>query len=254
MSPSIWTQCAGKSKIKSLTATAWRVVENQYQVSTRKLVDSQEEHELLERLIESKKPPLPTGPMWDHLHFLLSTPFRYPPLHHGSRFRRRHEPGVWYGSLEVATALTESAYLRLRLLNETAAEIKSETQLTAFSAPVKSSRGVDLTHAPFKNHASKISSKISYLHSQELGADMRESGVEAALYASARSAEGGTNIAVFSPQAFAVKTPDFSTFQTWFCYATRTRVDFFLRSFSEPQALDFDRRHFEVGGKLPTPA
>lgn len=253
MSSSIWTQCAGRSKVKPLRADAWRVVENQYQVSTRKLVDSQAEHELLEHILESQKPPLPRGPLWDHLHFLLSTPFRYPPLRHGSRFRRLSDPGVWYGSLNIETALTETAYLRLRLLNETAAEIQSETQLTAFCARVKTARGVDLTAAPFKNHTSKISNKSSYAFSQALGADMREAGVEAALYASARM-ENGRNIAVLSPQAFADKTPDFSEFQTWFCLATRLRVDFRLRSFSDPAALSFERRRFEVGGKLPSPS
>src|SRR3989442_239294 len=99
MSPSIWTRCEGRSRLRRLSGRAWRVVEYQYLVSTRKLVASDEEQRLLEDLIEQSKPAAPAG----GLHFLLSTPFRYPPLRHGSRFRRRTDPGVWYGSQEQRT-------------------------------------------------------------------------------------------------------------------------------------------------------
>ena len=36
---------------------------------------------------------------------LLSTPFRYPPLPYGSRFGRRHEHGIYYGSKRLDTNL-----------------------------------------------------------------------------------------------------------------------------------------------------
>jgi len=83
MSSSIWTQCAGDSRLRSLDVDAWRVVEAQHQVSTRKLVDTAAEQSLLEELIDGVKPPDRTG---GALHYLLATPFRYPPLRHGSRF------------------------------------------------------------------------------------------------------------------------------------------------------------------------
>ena len=57
MSPDIWTRCAGASRVRPLHLTAWRAVEAQHQVSTRKLVDSLEEQALLEQLIEGAKPP-----------------------------------------------------------------------------------------------------------------------------------------------------------------------------------------------------
>ena len=107
MSSSIWTRCAGDSEIRRLQLAAWRVVESQHQVSTRKLVDSNEEQALLEDLIDGVKPRDITG---GKLHYLLSTPFRYPPLKHGSRFGHRHERGIWYGSTERRTAFAEVAY------------------------------------------------------------------------------------------------------------------------------------------------
>ena len=53
----------------------WRGVEAQHRVATVRLVDNLAEQELLERLIEDSKPPLP--PDCAGLHYLLATPFRY---------------------------------------------------------------------------------------------------------------------------------------------------------------------------------
>ena len=119
MSRSIWTRCGAKANLRRLTAKAWRVVEAQHVVSTRKLVDSHDEQELLEELIEPSKPRLPDMQGFHGLHYLLSTPFRYPPLPHGSRFATRTERAVWYGSSRVRTAFAETAYYRLLFLDGT---------------------------------------------------------------------------------------------------------------------------------------
>ena len=110
MSFSIWMRCAGDSELRTLRLSPWRVVEAQHQVSTRKLVDSTEEQILLEEMIDSVKPPDITQ---GRLHYLLFTPFRYPPLPHGSRFGGRHEQGIWYGSTELRSAFAEVSYYRL---------------------------------------------------------------------------------------------------------------------------------------------
>ena len=89
MSPSIWTRCAARCKPRTITLIAFRVVESQHVVSTRKLVDSGEEQALLEELVDRVKPPLPSDPELRRLHYLLSTPFRHPPLRYGSRFGTR---------------------------------------------------------------------------------------------------------------------------------------------------------------------
>src|SRR5215208_6155464 len=107
MSSSIWTQCAGDSELRPLRLTPWRAVEAQHQVSTRKLVDSVEEQHLLEDLIDRAKPPDRTA---GRVHYLLATPFRYPPLRHGSRFGTRFERGLWYGAESPRTMFAEVAY------------------------------------------------------------------------------------------------------------------------------------------------
>src|SRR5215208_6244902 len=200
MSFSIWTRCAGDSELRPLRVSPWRVVEAQHQVSTRKLVDSTEEQILLEELIDSVKPPDITS---GRLHYLLFTPFRYPPLPHGSRFGGRHERGIWYGSIELRSAFAEVAYYRLLFIEGSRAALGTiTTALTAFAASVRTGRGIDLASEPFESYRSKISSPSSYDASQQLGTDMRDAKVEAFRYVSARDAEGGVNIGVFVPSAF----------------------------------------------------
>ena len=122
MSPDIWMQCGGASNIGPLRCECFRVVEDQHVSSTFKLVDSMEEHELLEELLDAFKPAPPDAEC-TQLHCLLYTPFRYPPLRHGSRLGRASERGIWYGSLSIETALCETAYYRFVFLDGTAANL-----------------------------------------------------------------------------------------------------------------------------------
>ena len=72
MSPSISTLFAEKASavIRRLGGKAWRVVEAQHVVSTRKLVDSAEEQEILESLIDVSGHPLSRN--LDDLHRVLT--------------------------------------------------------------------------------------------------------------------------------------------------------------------------------------
>ena len=250
MSSSIWTRCAGDSEIRRLDAAPWRVVEAQHQLSTRKLVDSAEEQMLLEDLLERAKPPSRAPAK---LHYLLATPFRYPPLRHGSRFGTRFEPGIWYGSETRRTAFAEVAYYRLVFLEGTSADLDLlTTQHTAFSARVRTTRGVDLSSKAFAKARSAIASPSRYAATQALGANMRAAGVEAAKYPSARDKEGGCNFAVFTPRAFTAAKP--KDLQTWHCVANRARVEVAKRDYFGIERYSFDRAEFLVNGALPWPA
>jgi len=229
------------------------VVEAQHVVATRKLVDSDAEQQLLEELIERVKPSLPAEPEFQGLHYLLATPFRYPPLRHGSRFGSRGERGLWYGGEALRTAFAEAAYYRLVLLEGTEADLDPVVvDLSAFRARVRSERGVDLTQEPFAAHEAEISSPVSYAASQVLGREMRAAGVEAFRYRSARDVGGGTNLGLFTPRAFASRRPDSP--QTWYCVATRSVVELSRRDLLERGAYRFPREELQVDGVLPTPA
>lgn len=255
MSPSISTLFAEKASavIRRLGGKAWRVVEAQHVVSTRKLVDSAEEQEILERLIDDAKPPLPDTEEFRGLHYLLSTPFRYPPLLHGSRFGTRAEPSLWYGSALPRTAFAETAYYRLLFLEGTAAEIEPvSVELSLFHVAVRTSKGVDLTRPPFDTQRAVIASPTSYEATQRLGSSMRAAGVQAFRFPSARDEKGGKNLALFTPAAFAAKVP--SVPETWYCVATRARVELTKLDIFERRRWTFPRSDFEVDGGLPQPA
>jgi hypothetical protein len=250
MSSNIWTRCAGVSEIRPLGASPWRVVEAQHPVSTRKLVDSADEQMLLEELIDRAKPPYTTPP---RLHYLLATPFRYPPLRHGSRFGRRHERGIWYGSLTRRAAFAEVAYYRMLFLDGTSAELEPVTaQLTAFTVRARSARGIDLTAPPFDAYRKAIASPTKYDASQPLGSAMREARVELFRFPSARE-PGGVNIGIFSPAAFGNAKP--RGFETWHCTATRRTVELAKRDFASwaREMFSFERSVFLVNGVLPAP-
>jgi len=254
MSRNIWTQCAASCKSRRLELLAFRVVESQHVISTRKLVDSDAEQALLEDLIDRVKPPVPSEPEFRGLHYLLYTSFRHPPLRYGSRFGTRTERGIWYGSKELPTCFAEVAYYRLLFLEGTAADLGTLTvELTAFLSAVRCPKSMDLTRPPFRAFEAEISSKTSYDASQRLGAEMRAAGVGAFLFVSARAADRGTNIGLFSP-AFASKRP--SRFEAWTCSADRTKVEVSRKSLAQTRVhrLSFPRVQFLVDDQLPSPA
>lgn len=251
MSSSIWTRCADAAEIGRLRARPWRVVEAQHVVSTRRLVDDDAEQRILEEMLETGKPPLGAGE--SRLHYLLSTPFRYPPLRHGSRFGTRAERGIWYGAVEQRTAFAESAYYRLLFLEGTGADLGPlRLDVSAFTARIEAVRGIDLTREPFRRYRSRIASKVSYVSSQPLGRAMRRAGVEAFLYPSARDAEGGDDIGVFTPRVFASPRPSMP--ETWYCVATREAVEYSKRDPFRRAVYRFPATAFHVRGTLPAPA
>lgn len=239
--------------MRRIGGKAWRVVEGQHVISTRKLVDSAEEQRILEELIDESKPPYPAGDDSAVLHYLLATPFRYPPLRHGSRFGTREERSLWYGSTRVRTALAETAYYRLLFIEGTDAEFGPLVlELSAFRVPYRSGSGVDLCRAPFDEHRSVIASPTRYNATQRLGRSMRAAGVEVFRYPSARDGAGGVNVALFESRAFASKLPDSP--EGWSAVLTRRTVEFVKKDLVRPRALLFDRTQFEVAGRLPAPA
>lgn len=222
-------------------------------ISTRKLVESDAEQQLLEELLESTKPPIPAEPDFQGLHYLLSTPFRYPPLRHGSRFGARNQRGIWYGADDLSTALAEIAYYRLVFLEGTEADLgPMAVDLSAFTAKVDSECAVDLSEAPFSDFEAEISSPDHYDKSQELGLDMRQAGVEIFRYRSARDPERGTNLGIFTPKVFAERRP--SEPDIWYCVTTTEVVELSRRTVFERESFRFPREIFEIDGRLPAPA
>ncbi len=218
----LWSECHGINHLVEIDEFSWRVVESQSVLTSRNLVDTVEEYNILEDMLELSKPSVDKTK-----DYLIFTPFRYPPLKYGSRFGRSFESSLWYGSLDIETALSEVAYYRLLFLHHTEVDLGFiNVPLTAFQALIKTKIGVDLCADPFGKYKDQLSSKNSYKYTQAIGTDMRETGVEAFVYCSARSLKEGKNIAAFSLKVFHRKNNHYTfNFQAWQCIASKKTVD-----------------------------
>lgn len=188
--------------------------------ATRALVDTLDEQALLEELLEEAKPPLPAG--LAHLHYLLFTPFRYPPPPHGSRFRGAADPGVFYAAETVRTACAELGYWRWRFLSESPElpGIPAREQ-TLFRVAIATAC-IDLRAAPFDRDAAAWGDPNDHSACQELARAAREAGIGAIRYASVRDPAHGGCVALLRADGFAAADPVES--QSWLLAVARDRV------------------------------
>lgn len=248
---SLWQICDGARHVTALKGTLFRLVESQEHVATLSYVDTLEEQALLERMLEEVKPPYADDS--DGLHYLLKTPFRYPPLKWGSRFGRTHEPSLFYGGASAGVALAESAYYRLLFWHSMDGAPPTErmrTQHTLFSARYATSAGMKLHDAPFQAHQGALTDPRDYRSCQALGSAMREAGVEAFQYRSARDPQQGLCVALFTPRALAERRP--RDMLQWLCETGATEVAF--KQVGARDVHSFALEHFLVDGVLPLPA
>ena len=235
-----------------LARTAWRVVETQEIAATQAITRSAAEQSRLEELLDASKPPVPAD--CDGLSYLLYTPFRYPPLAHGSRFGGRFERGIFYASLVPSAAFAECA-LYLWLFQQGPREMgplaSIRDQRTAFSARLKSARAMDTTRETFARVQRKISDPASWDFSQKLGSALRAANSGFCLYASPRLNDA-VNVAVFDPKSFAEREP--RDIQHWHLALDTARCRFSRRTSAGDQTIEFEYAHFAVEGRIPHPS
>lgn len=220
----MWTATALASETYPARGRIWRVVEHQHTASTRKLVSTYAEQELLESLLETSKPPFPPGT--EHLHYLLKTPFRYyPPYPHGSRFRRAGlTEGVFYASSEKRTAMAEMAYFRLRFFQDApACKIpQQEHKLTAFTVTYQTEREINLQRAPLNRDHALWTDTADYKATQGLADEARKAEIEAIRYMSARDPQRDSNIALLGFSCLVGTEPEQQ--QTWYMHFSEVEV------------------------------
>ena len=217
----------------------WRAVEGQHVVVTNRLADSLEEQTLLEDILDRHKPPLPASAT--KLHWLLFTPFRYPPLARGSRFRSAEDPGVWYGADEQETACAELGYWRWRFLLASPAlsELVAQPQ-TLFTALAKG-RSIDLRAKAFDADRDKLEDPDDYQACQAIARACRSAAILLIRYRSLRDTRGRACAAVLHWSAFAEPRPRKQ--ETWLLEVTRERV---IWSSANP----LKKERFEFPGSL----
>ena len=233
---------------RPLSGVCWRLVEAQHHVSTLKLVDSPDEQQVLERLIEDSKPPVP--PECRHLHYLLSTPFRYgTPYPNGSRFRRAGlTEGVFYAADVPETAVAELAFHRLLFFAESPDTPwpMNPAEYTALGAQYASGRAIDLTTAPFHANAAMWSHPTDYGSCQSLADAARAAAIDIIRYASVRDPDRGTNVALLTCRDFTKPEP--VSLQTWRIHIRDTGVQAICEA--PKSRIIFDRATFAADRRI----
>jgi hypothetical protein len=244
MSSPTWTPAGLSSELRPYERLIWRVVEAQHVVSSRKLVDSLAEQETLEDLIEATKPAIPSE--CRGLHYLLSTPFRYPPRRNGSRFRRADQLGVFYAAEESRTAVAEMAFYRLLFFAESPETPwpVNPSEHTGFSVDVYSPRSLDLTKPPLNADRSVWHHPVNYEPCQALADAARKADAEILRYESAR--DPGVCIAVLTCKAFAETGP--RDFESWRIGVGHSGA-YALREFPVAR-IEFDRTLFAADPRI----
>jgi hypothetical protein len=226
-----------------------RIVETQEINATRSLVDTLGEQEILEHLIESSKPAIPYN--MKGYHYLLSTPFRYPPLEYGSRFGTVYEPSLFYGSIGEKTCIAECAFYRFYFFYSMVEPPDSlRTQHTLFTVPFESNHSVDLSSSQFSIYADKLYHKSDYAFTQKIGSYLRNKGIDCFLYSSVRDPDHGLNVALFNPTPFSAKKPTSTT--EWHSQITKNIIQF--KNIRDQRSYDFMLQDFCEDDRLPQPA
>jgi hypothetical protein len=218
VSSSTWTPRAVASRAARCELELWRAVEAQHVASTRRLVDSNAEQDVLEEILEQVKPKPPASTAG--LDYLLATPFRYPPGLRGSRFRSAADPGVFYGADEPRTACAELGYWRWRFLTDSSGlKTLGPAPHTLFRVRA-AALAVDLRLKPFSRDAARWRDREDYGATQAFAAAARRAPVQIIRYESVRDPEHGGCAALLEPSVFARREP--LATQTWFLTVTRT--------------------------------
>ena len=236
--------------LAQLDGVVLRLVEQQGAQATRRTTDSLDEQAWLEDFLEASKPDLPSAEECSVRHRLLLTPFRYRKRH-GSRFASRWERGMFYGSRSRFGCLLEGAYYELVFQNgpEIPFPRSSAMRKVLFHVEVRTSRGLKLQNHGGRALQTRLRDPIDSRFCQGIGRQMREAGIEAFEYHSARSVEDVIQLGAISCCVFT-GTP----FDQVEVQLEANELDASIRCLDDNTVHHFRREQFEVNGELPQPA
>lgn len=234
--------------IQSIKTDIYRIVESQEKVATMRLVDTLDEQSLLEQIIDNSKPI----DLYSSRHYLISTPFRYPPLEYGSRFGTTLEPSLFYGAHSINTMLHETAYYSFYFQSGMTTPFSEPiiNHKTSFQVTVDETQYLNLVDINDTEFQDKITNKADYNYSQSIGGVMREIGVLAFSYTSARDPNQGLNMGVFDINS--IKGDPFCELQ-WEIKQSVDNIVFYCKN--EPtQSLQISINTFFLDGIIPSPS
>ncbi|MES9902017.1 MAG: RES family NAD+ phosphorylase [Sedimenticola sp.] len=246
----IWRAVGGEGIIHPIGGEGFRLVECQETVATTEIVSTLERQAVLEEMLDvESKPAHQSGT--EHLHYLLATPFRYPPLTHGSRFGGRFEPSLFYGGTSEYVTLCESAFYRFFFyydMEETPLHDPLQSQHTLFKFQYQTDLGVRLQDPPFDAYNDTLRDPVHYTATQTLGSAMREKDVKGFEYRSTRDQDGGINIALYDANPLTCSKP--INEKPCLGQVGETEVIFSI----ERKITQFTLEQFQIDGSLPIPS
>jgi hypothetical protein len=246
----MWTHAELRSEARPWEGELWRAVESQAKVATMKLTDSLDEQRILENVLERSKPSFP--PEFQPFDYLISTPFRYTPYPHGSRFRRAGQrEGAFYCSDESATAIAETSFYRLLFVAEAPGMTLPRTPVehTVFSISCRSPLVLNLRAPPLDRDTAAWTHPTDCGKCQSLADTARSAGIDAIRYRSVRDPNEGMNCAIFSASAFAEHRP--IRRQTWHIFPGQYSIRAWCES--PKMELEFRREEFANDPRLAGP-
>ncbi len=224
-------------------------MESQEDAGTLSLVDSLDEQDILESLLDGVKPPYQAGS--EQRHYLISTPFRYPPLKHGSRYGHQLMHSFFYASESLHTALSESAYYRFLFIDDMQIAYDSAiiSQHLSFSVNAHSGSAMQLTNIDNGDLLAQLQDKSSHSLCQAIGEYLvNTEEVDLIRFPSARCNEA-INVAIISHSVITSKKP-----QEQIKWTFQTEFDKLVIRSSERVMHSFYKSDFLVNGQLPRPA
>ncbi len=235
--------------LAQLDGVVLRLVEQQGAQATRRTTDNLDEQAWLEAFLEASKPELPSAEECPLRHRLLLTPFRYRKRH-GSRFATRWERGMFYGSRSRVGCLLEGAYYELVFQNgpEEPFPRSSAMRKALFHVQVSTARGLKLQEQGNRGLQDKLRDPLDSHFCQGIGGQMREAGIKAFEYHSARSIKDVIQVGAISCCVFT-STP----FDQVEVVVEANGNEVAIRCLDDNTVHHFQKQQFEVNGVLPQP-
>ena len=218
MSSITWTPTELESNSVPASLTIWRCIPKDSDRAISKLVDSAVDAQILAQMLEEVGPSaLPGQEMYSDL---ISGPFRYgPKSKSGTRFRAVGDPGVFYGALDVETALKEQSWWRAKFL-ASSEELKDAKgmSLQVFSVDVADS-AINLMNPPLNRDHDKWTRDLDYEDTQELARRSRAADLGGIQYSSVRNFPNGVCFVVLRLGAIQSLQPNFYDGNWWLSFS-----------------------------------
>ena len=226
--------------------TPWRAVEATHRVATMVLVDSLAEQAILERELDDSKPA--RADQQPGLHWLIFTPFRYPPLPSGSRFRGPGQHGVFYGADSRKTACVELGYWRWRFLMDSPNLVTLDPMpQTLFQSEIRG-LSIDLRAGKWASRENDWMHPVGYAPTQEIARQARKNDIQVIRYASVRDPERGACAAILNPIAFSKNEP--VSQEGWMLSVSTTNVFWKSNSVFGEESFEFKTVQWRMGKSL----